>query len=219
MDTMRKTHWTVIAVALTALLGAATGEAGTGNTLAVTSPGLDGSNFKLTATSTGADNNQVWVQDDSPACESTYNWEVQTATPGLLLDADDKVVATLVRQEAPADNMIRCTLRQAPNGNNNEINCLMRRDGGGWRFAGKGGYGLAATPTWRMEIIKDSGAGDGTVRFYKITSGGSELQHERFDYDNSTLCFDRFRIGFTQPLAASTRPVGDFDFDNVVETR
>lgn len=207
-----------VAATFIAVLGASVALAG-GNSLAVTSPGLGGSNFKLTATSTGSDNNQVWVQDDSPTCEDTYNWEFQVETPGLLLDDNDKVVALLVRQETPSDNVIRCTLRQAPNGNNNEINCLMRRNAGTWRYAGKAGYGLTATPTFRMEVTKDSGGGDGIVRFYKITSGGPQLQHERFDYDNSNWCFDRFRMGITQPLPANTRPSGDFNFDNVVETR
>lgn len=215
---MRTLTNAVLVVLLAVALGASAALAG-GNTLTVVSPGLDGTNFKMRCHSDGVSNNQVWVQDDSPVCESTYNWEMQLATPGLLLDADDKVIAVLVRQEIPATNAIRCTLRQAPNGNNNEINCLTLQDNGTFRFAGKFGYSLNATPGARMELVKDSGPGDGIVRFFKITAGVPSLQHEGLDYDNSTLCWDRFRMGFTQPLAASTRPVGDFDFDNVVETR
>lgn len=204
-----------LAITVLALFACASIAMAGGNTLTVTSPGLGGTNFKATANSTGVDNNQVWVQDDSPNCEQTYNWEFQMSTPNLLLDGDDKVIALLVRQEAPADNVIRCTLRQAPNGNNNEINCLMRRNNGNWRYAGKAGYTLNATPTFRMEVVMDTGGGNGEVRFFK--NGGQ--QHQRTDYDNSNYCLDRYRMGIAAPLPANTRPAGDFNYDNVIETR
>ena len=91
----------------------------------------------------------------------------------------------------------------------------MRRNGGNWRFAGKAGYGLTATPTFRMETVRDSGAGDGQVRFFK---NGNQT-HQRLDYDNSTFCIDRYRMGLAAPLPANTRPDGDFEYDNVVTTR
>ena len=86
-----------VATALVIALACAGVALAGGNSLTVTTPGLGGSAFKMTATSTGVDNNQVWVQDNTPVCEPTYNFEFQMSTPGLLLDPDDKVQAILVR--------------------------------------------------------------------------------------------------------------------------
>jgi len=203
-----------VATCLVLALGAGMAIAG-GNSLAVTSPGLGGTNFKLSVTSTGVDANQTWVQDNSPVCEATYNYDVKIATPGLLLDADDKVLAINLRQESPAGVAIRCTLKQAVNGNNNVLNCISAKDGGGWQYAGKAPYGLNATPDIRLEYVRDSGGGDGIIRMFK----NGNMVHEKLTYSNSSYCIDRFRMGITQNLPANTRPAGDFEFDNIVETR
>lgn len=213
------THFTKAStIALAALICTAGVALAGGNSLAVTSPGLEGSDFKLSVTLDGASTNQTWVQDNTPVCEETYNWEIELKTPDLLLDADDKVVVVNIRQEAPADSIIRCTLIQAANGNNNALNCLHRREGGNFQFAGRLPYGLNAEPTVRMEVVRDSIAGaggDGTVRLFK----NGVLLFEKNNRDNNGTCIDRFRMGQTANILTPTPPNGDLEFDEVVTTR
>lgn len=190
-----------------------------GNTLQVTSPGLEG-NFKLEAISDGVSANAVWVQDNTPACELTYNAEWLTKT--VLLDADDQVMVFEVRSEAGEPNgpavEVRCVLRRQPGSAvNNQIRCSARQDSGGFRRFGAAPYGVASDHSFRVELVRASapGAVDGIARLYR----DGVLRGEIVDLDNDTRCLGAGRIGITQPLNAATRPVGSFQFDSYSSSR
>jgi len=206
----------VLTIALAALLCTSAVALAGGNSLAVTQPGLEGTGNKLSVTLDGS-TNQTWVQDNTPVCEETYNWEIELNSPGVLMDADDKVVLVNVRQQTPADFIIKCTVRQAANGNNNVVNCLHRKEGGGFQYAGQIGYGLNAEPNIRMEVVRASGAGmsDGIIRVFK---NGTQL----WNFSNKQTfgtCIDRFRMGQTANILTPTPPSGVINFDEVVTTR
>ena len=205
----------VLTIALAALL-CTSAVALAANSLGVTQPGLEGTGNKLSVTLDGS-TNQTWVQDNTPVCEETYNWEIELASPGVLLDADDKIFLVNVRQETPADFIIRCTLRQAANGNNNVLNCLHRKEGGGFQYAGQVGYGLNAEPNIRMEVVRASGPGasDGIIRVYK----NDALLWNFSNKQTFGTCIDRFRMGQTANILTPTPPSGEIQFDEVVTTR
>lgn len=212
-----RTHTKILVVASLALLvGAGIAFAG-GNTLSVVSPGIDG-NFKMRVTSDGVSNNQVWVQDNTPTCESTYNveWKIGAGIPNL--DSDDQVTAMLIRQEVPADNTVRCIDRESASApSNNQVRCSVKENGGNFRFIGQSGYNPNFNHTFRFELVRESapGAADGVGRLFR----DGVLQNERSDLQDANPCWDSARMGFTQPLNANTRPVGNFDFDSFVSTR
>jgi hypothetical protein len=207
---------TLLAASLALLVTTGVALAG-GNTLSVVSPGIEG-NFRMRIVSDGVSSNQVWVQDNTPTCESTFNVEWQFETVGVNLDADDSATIMLIRQEVPADNTLRCIDReQVSSPSNNQVRCSVKLDTGQFRFIGQAGYNPNFDVTFKFELVKESapGAGDGIARFYK----NDVLQDERFDLTNSIPCWDSSRMGFTQPLNAATRPVGNFDFDSFISTR
>lgn len=212
-----RTYANILLVAsLAVLLGASIAQAG-GNTLTVVSPGIDG-NFKMRVTSDGVSNNQVWVQDNTPTCESTYNVEWKMGAGLVNYDSDDQPTVLLIRQATPADNTLRCIDReQAGAPANNQVRCSVKENAGNFRFIGQSGYNPNFNHTFRFELVKESapGAGDGVARFYR----DGVLQNERSDLQNATPCWDSARMGFTQPLNAATRPVGNVDFDSFVSTR
>ncbi len=190
-----------------------------GNTLQVTSPGLEG-NFKLEAISDGVSANAVWVQDNTPACETTYNIEWLMKT--VLVDADDQVFVFQVRSEAGEPNgpavEARCLVRrQGAAGTNDQIRCFARQDSGTFRSFGSAGYNPATAHTIRIELVRASapGASDGIARLFR----DGVLRGEITDLDNDTRCLGAGRIGIAQNLNAATRPVGSFEFDSYSSSR
>jgi len=210
-------------VALAILLGAAVTLAA--NTLEVSSPGLDGSNFKLEINTDGIDNSQKWVQDDSPECEATYNFEFGFATPDLAageLDLDDNYSVFLGRQvTGGASNEIRCLLRSQPGGAfNPQVRCSVREDNGvggtRLRFIGQSAYNPSFEHSFRVELVKDTGLGDGSAIFYR---DGVQV-FSRNDLANDDRCWDAQRLGLGQPIPAnSLGKAFEMDFDNFVSTR
>ncbi|MGH9464979.1 MAG: hypothetical protein ACRD0X_04990 [Thermoanaerobaculia bacterium] len=190
-----------------------------GNTLQVTSPGLEG-NFKLEAISDGVSANAVWVQDNSPACEMTYNIEWLTKT--VLVDSDDQVLVFQVRSEVGEPNgpavEVRCAVRRQPGSvTNDQIRCSARQDAGGFRNIGSASYDAATQHRFRVELVRASapGAVDGIARLFR----DGQLRGEISDLDNDTRCLGAGRIGITQSLNAATRPVGSFQFDSYTSFR
>jgi hypothetical protein len=191
-----------------------------GNALQVTSPGLEG-NFKLEAISDGVSANAVWVQDNSPACETTYNVEWLTKT--VLVDADDQVFVFQVRSEVGDPNgpavEVRCLVRRQPGGpgTNDQIRCSARQDSGTFRNFGSAGYNPATDHTMRVELVRASapGAVDGIARLFR----DGVLRGEITDLDNDTRCLGAARIGIAQNLNPTTRPVGSFQFDSFASSR
>lgn len=200
------------------------------NTLAVTSPGLGGSNFKLAITLDGVDNSQKWVQDNTPVCETTYNVDYDVATfdlsPGEL-DLDDNYTVFLGRQDSPASNEIRCLLRSQPGGNfNPQIRCSVReaRPGGGTRlrYIGQSAYNPSFEHTFRFELVKASapGTADGQSRFFRDPDTNPAPVFERMDLDNGDRCWDAQRLGLGQPVpSVALGRAFEMDFDNFVSTR
>jgi hypothetical protein len=208
----------LIALPLTLAFTSAALVAG-GNTLQVTSPGLEG-NFKLEAISDGVSANAVWVQDNSPACESTYNIEWLTKT--VLVDSDDQVMVFQVRSEAGEPNgpavEARCLVRRQPgSATNDQVRCSARQDAGGFRTFGTASYNAATNHTIRVELVRASAAGavDGIARLFR----DGQLRGEINDLDNDTRCLGAGRIGITQNLNAASRPVGSFQFDSYTSFR
>lgn len=221
---MRQTLKVTTLAALAVVLAAASAYAA--NTLAVTSPGLGGTNFKLEINLDGVDNSQKWVQDDTPTCEPTYNVEWDFATPDLSageLDLDDNYTVFLGRQESPASNEIRCLLRSQPGGAfNPQVRCSVRESNGvggtRLRYIGQSAYNPGFEHKFRFELVKASapGVADGQANFYR----DGNLVFSRTDLDNGDRCWDMQRLGLGQPVPANSlgRP-HEQDYDNFVSTR
>ncbi|MEZ5331655.1 MAG: hypothetical protein R2991_06300 [Thermoanaerobaculia bacterium] len=212
--------------AFAALLAVASVQAA--NTLAVTSPGLNGSNFKLEINIDGVDNSQKWVQDDSPTCEDTYNVEWRMATPDLSageLDLDDNYTVFLGRVDpatGPTTNKIRCLLRSQPGGAfNPQVRCSVREDNGSGshlRYIGQSAYNPNFEHVFRFELVKESapGAGDGQATFYR---DGAQV-FSRSDLFTEGECWDSQRLGLGQPVpGVALGRAFETDYDDFVSTR
>lgn len=211
---------TLFAATLVLLSVAGAASAGS-NTLTVVSPGMGGSNFKMRVTLDGVSTNQVWVQDNTPVCESTLNMEWTHTTPGLIFDADDRIDSLLSRSEAAdppgARVEIRCRTQVGNGATTNNVRCSYRRDNGTFQFAGTAGFNPNFEHDWKLELVKESGPGaaDGIIRFYK----NDVLSFERLNATNSGACFSASRMGTGGPLLAGTDLTGVADFDSFISTR
>lgn len=231
---MRELARSVAVTAALVLVFAAGAMAG-GNTLQVTAPGLNGTNFKLTANLAG-DNNQIWVQDSTPVCESTYNFEWYSSTPTVVagdFDADDNLSVMLIRSSAedgnPNGNSIRCLMRTQPCPAppcNPQIRCSVRYNDGSLRFIGQSAFNPAFEHRFRVELVRDTDAGspanaNGIARFIR----DNQPPFERSDVDNDdvatgAVCWDAARMGIGQPVPGNTvGMIETLNFDEFVSTR
>jgi hypothetical protein len=169
----------------------------------------------------GVSTNQVWVQDNTPVCESTMNVEMRHTTPGLIFDADDRIDSLLVRAESGdpggARTELRCRTQVGNGASTNNVRCSYRRDNGTFQFAGTAGFNPNFEHVFKVEFVKESapGALDGIIRFFK----NGVLSFERLDADNDTSCWSASRMGSSGNLTATTDLVGPADFDDFISTR
>lgn len=227
---MREQARNVVVAAAVALIFASGAMAGANN-LQVTQPGLNGTNNKLSANIVG-DNNQIWVQDNTPACESTYNVEWWSSTPTVVagdFDTDDNLSVMLIRSEAPAGNAVRCLMRAQPCGSppcNPQVRCSVRWNDNKIRFIGQSAFNPAFEHSFRFELVRDTdlggvGTANGIGRFFR----DGNQQFQRTDINNDDVvtvstCFDSARMGIGQPVPGNTVGMNEtLNFDEFVSTR
>jgi hypothetical protein len=221
-----------IAVAVAVVLVFATGAMAGGNNLQVTSPGLNGTNFKLDANIVAGQSNQIWVQDNTPTCESTYNVEWYSATPTVApgdFDTDDNLSVMLIRSEAPAGNAVRCLMRAQPCGTppcNPQVRCSVRWNDNKIRFIGQSAFNPNFEHVFRFELVRDTdlggpGTANGIARFFR--DGNQAFSRSDIDNDDTvsvSTCWDSARMGIGQPVPGNTVGIAEtLSFDEFVSTR
>jgi hypothetical protein len=218
------------AVAAAVVLVFATGAMAGNNNLQVTQPGLNGTGNKLDANIV-ADDNQIWVQDNTPTCESTYNveWWMDSTLAAGDLDTDDNLSVMLIRSVAPAGNSVRCLLQAQPCGSppcNPQVRCSTRWNDNKIRFIGQSAFNPNFEHSFRFELVRDTdgggvGTANGIARFYR----DGDLKFSRSDINNDdtatfSTCFDSARMGIGQPVPGNTGPLTEtISFDEFVSTR
>jgi len=218
---MKTRHMTPLALAVL-LTVAAAGPALAANTLDVTNAAAIEGNFGMEVTHDGS-TNRVYVQDNSPSCETVYRAEFDFDRNDILIDncsgtCSNRHVIFLARQSSPATTPFRITLirfKVDASGSvpRYAIRLSAREDAGNFRFVG--GFVLAGAPR-TVAVEWTAGSGDGIARLLK----NDVVQRELTNLDNDTHCVDLVRLGATSGLtAADALTDGTVYYDSFVSLR
>jgi hypothetical protein len=192
------------------------------NSLAVTGAAALSGSYGMAVTHDGS-TNRVYVQDSTPAEETTYNASFWIKKNTLYIDncsgtCSDRHVIFLARDTVPAVTPFRVTIIRFKvdgiAGARYAIRLSAREDAGNFRFVG--GFILSNTAAREVRVEWAAGAGTGYARLYK----GDVLQAELTGLDNDTMTIDLVRLGATSGLtAADIETNGTVYFDDFVSTR
>ncbi len=213
-------HATLAAAFILVLTCLATAPA-SGTTLSVTADAAIDGNFGMKILYDG-NTNGVFVGDNTPESESTYNVEWRFNKNDVAMPDGTNQVVMLVRDDPVTQNQVRvimsCRLGTCGPAQPGTLEFVVnvRKDpgepGAGWRFCGRGGIG-GGNKTFRFELVKGSGANDGVCRLFR----NGVLLFERFDFPSDVLDIDGIRWGGLQPVDADI--TGFTKNDSFVSTR
>lgn len=167
--------------------------------LSVTADAALEGNFGMKITYDGS-TNQVFVQDNTPDGESTYNYEFRYNFNNTFIPLDGTQSVMLVRSDLPRNDMrVFMWCRNAAcglgggGGQNNLVFQLRRDTGGGtpWAHCARLSQGPNANVLWRVELVKGSGADDGVCRVFK----NGVLTVEELNMPSDELDLDAHRWG------------------------
>ncbi len=198
-------------------------------------------NSSLRIQTDGVSTNDVWVEDATPNCQSSFTveWDM-TVNQNLLggvLDGNDRLPVFLARQESPARDVVQCELAkfappcgntslQAPVGGdlggvqaecNLLLICYAYHDNGIRLSFGAADFESTTSHTFRIEMVMspDTTSDLGEARLYL----DGLLVGERVGIPNSTLCYDHQRLGLVKPLVAGKiGKATSYFLDNFVST-
>jgi len=167
--------------------------------------------------------NQVFVQDDTPDTEPTYNFEFRHNFNNMFMPAESTQFVQLVRSETPR-NEIRVYMwcRNADcgaGGAGGQFNLTfqIRKDsgepGGPWRHCARISAGPNANAKFRVEVVQGTGTNNGVCRVFR----NDAMLVEILNIPNDEMDIDAHRWGGLAAVNASLS--GSTYNDSFVSTR
>jgi hypothetical protein len=210
----------VFSLALAAAMLLTAGAAGAA-TLAVTNDAALEGSFGMKITYNGS-SNQVFVQDNTPESEPTYNFEFRHNFNGIVMPQEATQQIMLGRSDTPRNDLrvfMWCRNAQCQTGGSGQYNLVfqIRRDsadpGSPWDHCARISAGPNANVVFRVEVVQGTGSNDGICRVFRNGTMLAELT----DMQNDEMDLDAHRWG---GLAAVNTAITGFTMnDSFVSTR
>lgn len=205
---MKALRMTLMVVTIVALAGSAMAQ----NSLDVTNAAaMNGTNFGLEAILDGSTNN-IFVEDQTPAEETTYRATFWFDANDLPMANADKFVVFLARTSA-FNNILRLQFNY--NSGNYRVRLQVKKNNDVWadcRLNGDSGLRFMTIGNEPTQITIEAVFGDNTVSYAGVTANG--VTHYKDGYQSANWAVDRIRMGGPRMAQAQGGPfTGTVYFD------